>query len=217
MMTADRFTTEPSLPSPSPDSIVVIGGTFDPPHIAHTAFAQAACEHTDSECVIFVPANRSPHKPGVAPTVAHHRLAMLRLAIADVPEARISTFELDRPAPSYTVYTLEALRDAVGPETRIHLLMGADQAASFERWYQWQRILELASPVIAVRHGSDQPLAAILRRHPEWRSCVMPAPHLDVSATEIRNGIAAGRDVHELLHPDVLHYVIRQGLYGLAV
>ena len=97
-------------------SLGVLGGTFDPIHLAHLALAQEAAESLGLERVLFVPAGSPPHKPGVAITPGADRLAMVELAIAGNDRFVASRIELDRDGPSYTVDTLEALEASAGPK-----------------------------------------------------------------------------------------------------
>src|SRR6266481_1542191 len=96
-------------PKGGPRNIGVMGGTFDPIHLGHLAVAEEAREVLDLERILFVPARQPPHKPAGEVTSVEHRLAMVELAIADNPAFELSRIEVDRPGPSYTVDTLEAL------------------------------------------------------------------------------------------------------------
>ena len=82
------------------DPILIFGGTFDPPHLAHTALPPLVARRLDCKRILYIPAAANPLKTDAPPTAVEHRLAMLRLALADVPDAEISTIELDRPGPS---------------------------------------------------------------------------------------------------------------------
>ena len=201
--------------------LLVFGGTFDPPHVAHVALPPLVARRLGCERILYVPAAVNPLKTGYDPTPGAHRLAMLRLALARVPDAEISSLELDRPGPSYTVDTLEALRGQLEPETELYLLIGSDQALVFEKWKRWQRILELATPAVMVRPPLDE--AGYRRRLSEtysaqqaqrWLEWTADVPYLDVCATELRQRLLEAGDVRGLLQPAVLAYIRENGLYG---
>jgi nicotinate (nicotinamide) nucleotide adenylyltransferase len=152
--------------------VLVFGGTFDPPHLAHAQLPMLAAAQLGCDEILYVPAAINPLKSGtkLKPAPPEHRLAMLLLAVADVPGAKISTIELDRKGKSYTIDTLRALHKQQGnsvgssPSPRLrarppapspapifHLLIGADQALDFHRWKNWQEIIELATPAVMLR------------------------------------------------------------------
>ena len=117
--------------------IILFGGSFDPPHVAHVALPMAARQAVGADVVAYVPAAKAPHKLDKVQTDPKHRLAMLRLALGDVKHAMILTDEIDRAAggePSYTVDTLTALREKLGKDVKLRLLIGADQVRIFERF-----------------------------------------------------------------------------------
>ena len=126
--------------------VLIFGGTFDPPHLAHTTLAARAAALLECDNILFIPAAINPLKVNHPPASNEHRLAMLRLAIAEIPNAKTSTIELDRPGPSYTVDTLRSLKASrhQGIEASrenanaFFLLIGADQALDFHRWKEWR-------------------------------------------------------------------------------
>ncbi len=200
---------------------LVFGGTFDPPHTAHTTLPPLVAARLGCARIIYIPAAVNPLKTDLDLTPAHHRLAMLELAVADVPGAEISTIELDRPGPSYMVDTLELLRRKIDDDTQLVLLIGSDQAMSFHDWKDWPRIIELATPAVMVRPPLDE--AAFRRQLAErydpdeverWLSYAVAVPQLDVGATTVRERLASGGDVRGLLQPNVLAYAREHGLYG---
>jgi nicotinate-nucleotide adenylyltransferase len=202
--------------------ILLFGGTFDPPHVAHVALPLAAMEAVEAEALAYIPAAQSPHKAGAPPTPPRHRLAMLRLALASVPQAVVLTDELDRFAadprrPSFTVDTLEALRERLPRSVEMRLLLGADQLLAFHHWWRPERIIELAEPVVMLRppHTREALLAALDKSliKADWARRCVEVPQMDVSATEIRRRVAAGRPVSGLVAPAVADYIARQGLY----
>ncbi len=199
---------------------LVFGGTFDPPHTAHTTLPPLVAARLGCARIIYIPAAANPLKTDLDVTAAEHRLAMLRLAVADVPGAQVSTIELDRPGPSYMIDTLRSLRSRVGDKTDLVLLIGSDQAMSFHDWKDWARIIELATPAVMVRPPLD--MAAFRRQLAEryepdeverWLGYAVAVPQLDVDATSVRRRLASGGDVRGLLQPDVLAYAREHGLY----
>ena len=200
-------------------SLLIFGGTFDPPHLAHTRLPPLVAKRLGADRIIYVPAAANPLKPN-RPTPARHRLAMLRLAIASVPDAEIDSIELDRAGPSYTVETLEALRERYGDDVELRLLIGADQVPDFDRWREPQRILELATPAVLLRPPGDaRAFRERLAGFPphladRWVRWTVPVPPMDVTATEIRRRLSAREDVSDLLDPVVADYIREHGLYG---
>lgn len=203
-------------------SLIVFGGSFDPPHVGHVRLPQLARKKLRADVVVYVPAAISPLKTDRRPTPARHRLAMLRLALADEPHATILTDELDRAAdhpdrPSYTVETLTRLRERIGDEPAVHLLLGADQAPHFHQWKDFGRVLELASPLVMLRPPWTrdrllEALPAALDRA-AWESAIVELPPIDVSATAVRRRLAAGKNVAGMLDPAVARYIAEHRLY----
>lgn len=201
--------------------VLVYGGTFDPPHRAHVLLPAEARAAVEAEGVIYVPAGRPPHK-APSDTPGHHRLAMLKLALAERSDACISELELNRPGRSYTVRTLEALREQIGPGVTMRLLIGADMALIFGQWHRAERVEELAEPVVMLRPPYDR--EALLESLPadqrdRWARRIVPVSAMDIASTDLREKLHAGRiddSVRAALPTAVLNYIQNHGLYGLS-
>ena len=177
----------------------VLGGSFDPVHNGHLAIALAAVEQVGLDRVVFVPARRSPLK-GASPRAADEdRVAMLEAATRDEPRFAVSRVELDRAAPSYTVDTLEAMAG----DDRLYLILGADAAADLARWREPERVLRLATLVVASRDRVPVPESAI----------VLDTPLIDLSARDLRERAARGRSLRYLVPDAVWRYIEDRGLY----
>jgi nicotinate-nucleotide adenylyltransferase len=200
-------------------AIGILGGTFDPIHIAHLAVAEEAREALDLREVLFVPAGIPPHKVGMAITSGEDRLTMIELAIEDNPAFTASRVELDRTGPSFTVDTLVALRDARtvgGRAPEFVLILSAEAFTGFGAWREPQRILELASLAIVPRDGfPDATLASVQRELPESRDRVvlLDGPRLRMSASGLRARAAAGRSLRYLVPDAVAAYIEDHALY----
>jgi nicotinate-nucleotide adenylyltransferase len=201
-------------------SLLVYGGSFDPVHNTHLSLPQSVREKVGADMIGYVPAANAPHKQGRDRTPSHHRLAMLRLALAGSPNCVLLTHEIDRAAdgrPSYTVDTLEQLSVELGPDVRLMLLMGADMLGIFHKWYRYQRILELAEPVVMLRPPFDAP-ALLNALSPEldrdyWSGRIVKTQTSPISSTEIRGLVAAGKPIDHLVPAGVAAYIREHGLY----
>jgi nicotinate-nucleotide adenylyltransferase len=178
--------------------IGVFGGQFDPPHEAHVALARAAIDQLGLDRLIVVPTARPPHRPAPR-TDAETRLRMAAAAFADMPRVEVSRMELDRPGPSYTADTLEAL----APLGDLHLLLGADQLGALPAWHEPDRVRALATLAVAPRPGEATD---------EGVTRLAMAP-VDVSSSGIRAAVAAGADPRGLLPAGVAAIVSAAGLY----
>jgi nicotinate-nucleotide adenylyltransferase len=205
--------------APVHGALGILGGTFDPIHIAHLAVAEEARETLGLEGVLFIPAGRPPHKLDRTITPGDDRLAMIRLAIAGNPAFAASRMELDRDGPSYTVDTLLALRDerlAAGKTPDLVLILSAEALADFGSWREPQRVLELATLAVAPRDGfPDATRASIGRDFPGLgdRVLLLDGPRLRVSASELRARAAARRSVRYLVPDAVAAYIDDHALY----
>lgn len=200
-------------------SVGVFGGTFDPIHLAHLAVAQEAVEALGLERVVFVPAGHPPHKPGQPITPAAHRLAMVELAIAGNDRFAVDRLELDRPGPSYTVDTLEALGAASEPgvpQPDLMLILSAEAFLGLPTWNEPRRVLELARVAVAPRDGYPGAGRAFVAEHfPDQldRVVFLDGPRLRLSATELRERAAAGRSLRYLVPDAVAAYIDDHALY----
>lgn len=202
-----------------PGTLGVFGGTFDPIHLAHLAVAEEAAEVLGLERVLFIPAGRPPHKPGQEITPAKHRLAMVELAIAGNARFGVDRLELDRPGPSYTVDTLEALRAsraAAGASLDLTLVLSAEAFLGLMTWREPRRVLELARVVVAPRDGYPGAGPDFLAEHlPDLadRATFLDGPRVRLSASELRARAAAGRSLRYLVPDAVAAYIGDHGLY----
>ena len=198
------------------------GGSFDPVHAGHLHVARTAQAARALEHVVFVPAARPPHKPGRVLASGEERLAMLEIALRGEPSWSISSIELERSGPSYTVDTLRALPARLGlhAEARIHLLLGSDNLDGLERWREVEALLALAEPVVVDR-GDLGPavLERLARALPpaafaRLEAGVVVAPPLRVSASELRARLARGENPGDTLPAGVLEYIRSRAIYG---
>lgn len=211
-------------------AVGILGGTFDPVHLAHLALAHAALECLSLDRVLWIPAGQPPHRdcPGGTAT---HRLAMVQAAIAGEPRFELDASEVGSDAPSYSVHTLERLRCRFGDTVPLVLLMGADAFHGLERWYRWQELFALAHIAVATRPGFPlQDFTPTLAREYDRRRAshtgfaATPAGAIvtfelfagTVSATEVRTELAAGATddrLRQLLPKPVLDYIRQHKLY----
>jgi nicotinate-nucleotide adenylyltransferase len=216
--------------------ILLFGGTFDPPHLAHAKLPAQAATQLGCDEILYIPAAINPLKLAAGqplPTAKEHRLAMLLIAIADVPDSRISTLEIDRPRdqPSYTIDTLRQLhalyvRDQARDDNpQFQLLIGCDQAIDFHRWKDWHEILALAVPAVMLR--PPWTLASFesqLRKQysdveaEQWLGWTLHLPMMDISATRVRQLLQQGQfdQLAGLLDPAVIDYIRANNLYRSA-
>jgi nicotinate-nucleotide adenylyltransferase len=194
----------------------VLGGTFDPVHLGHLLLAERARDELALDRVLLVPAG-DPWRKGDRPiTPASHRLAMLRLAIAGTAEYEISTLEIERPGPSYTADTLEALSQQ-RPGEELVLILGEDALADLPNWHRPELIVQRATLAVARRPGcGEADVEALERQLPgiagRIRWLAMKA--IEVSASDVRERVRSGRSVRSLVPAAVESYIREHGLYA---
>lgn len=208
--------------------IGILGGTFDPIHYGHLRPAAEAREKLGLSEVRLIPAARPPHRD--EPTAsAQDRLIMARQAAEETPGFTVDDRELRRAGLSYTVLTLEELRRAMGANTPLCLLIGADALAGFTTWHRWQEIPSLAHLVVLRRPDSAvtadpatwpawaRPRAARvandLTASPAGRVIFVEASPQDISATAVRQRVARGESIAGLVPPAVEHHILQHRLY----
>ena len=198
-----------------PERIGILGGTFNPPHVGHVALARHARAELGLERVALMPAFAAPNKrvdrddPG--PT---QRLAMCRLAVAGTPGVEASGREIERGGVSYTVDTLQAIHDE-HPDVELTFIVGADTARTLAGWREPQRLLALAGLAVAERDGlgREELREALLGLHPSPRIEFLAMAPVAVSSSQVRERVAGGLDVDELVGERVAAYIAEHGLY----
>ena len=191
-----------------PGRLGVLGGTFDPPHLGHLLLAECAREALALDRVVFVPARVPPHKSGRRVTPAATRLALVRAALRGTGFA-VSTLELSRPGPSYTVDTLLALSRR-HPGAELFLVVGADSLLDLPHWREPGRIQELSSLAVAARPGvrvSRVPRA--VRGRLTW----LPNLPIGIASSDLRERVAQGRSIRFLVPDAVARLIARKRLY----
>jgi len=192
----------------------ILGGTFDPPHIAHLVMADQARSQLNLSRVLVVLAGQPPHKLGRPVTPIEHRLAMTQLAIADDPSLALSRVEVDRPGPHYTVDTLAELR-AARPEDDLYLLIGSDSLRDLMAWRDPARIVAQARLAVMRRPDAEPDMRALevalpgISARVEW----VDAPWLDISSSDIQRRVRAGLSIRHLVPTTVERYIVEHGLY----
>lgn len=203
----------------------LLGGSFDPVHVGHIALARSAETALKLTELRLIPSGNSWQKPEQQ-TAAHHREAMLELAVQNHPNWTIDRQEIVRGGSSYTVETLIALRKELGDEAALVLLMGSDQLHNLPTWHRYKEILSLAHIAVTQRervqlHEFTAPVDALLQEHgsdalqdiPSGNIVFFRMPAVSVSSTRLRHSLAHNEPVNELLAPPVLDYIRQHQLY----
>jgi nicotinate-nucleotide adenylyltransferase len=193
----------------------ILGGTFDPVHRGHLALAAAAHEELGLDAVVFVPAGEPWRKVDRVVSSGDDRLAMLQRAVQGEPSFEVSTLELERPGPSYTADTLEALRDE-RPAGEYFFVLGEDALGDLPNWRRPGRILELAKLAVARRadtppqelEGAEQRLPGLMERVVR-----LEMPLMAISSSEIRDRVRRGLPVGDMVLAAVEGYIREWGLY----
>lgn len=198
----------------------LLGGTFDPVHLAHLALAHAALDNLALDQVLWIPTGQ-PWQKTRPITPAVHRVAMVQVAIADEPRFGLSRIEVDRPGPSYTLDTVRALA-ATQSGTEWFLLIGQDQYTTLHTWRDWQALLALVVLAVANRplHPANPADSKAPQPHPDVQRLAhrqVALPMMDISSTDIRRRALEGTDFSHLVPPAVARYIETHGLYPSPV
>lgn len=194
----------------------ILGGTFDPIHLGHLLIAEESRVSLGLDQVLFAPAGRPWLKEGQPLTDSRHRLKMVELAVASNPHFRVIRNEVERSGLSYTVDTLEELRQQLSSDSELFFILGLDAFESFHRWKEPDRILELCRLVVVSRPGyADEERDRLLANYQDQsdRICVLPVHNVDFSATEIRRRAAQGISFRYQVPEAVETYIAEHGLY----
>lgn len=198
-------------------NVGVLGGTFDPIHIGHLVIAEEARTKLGLSEVLFVPAGQPWLKQDRDITPAAHRVEMVRRAIADNPQFKLCTLEVDRPGPSYTVDTLTFLQKQLGSKTSLFFILGRDTLAELPLWKEPQEVMQLCKLVVPPRIGSRD-LRHLGKAIPGLLDKViqLDMPVIGISSSEIRQRIAQGLPIHYLVPPEVEKYITEQRIYPVS-
>ena len=215
-------------------NVALFGGTFDPVHCGHLSAARAAAASFALERIYFVPASLPPHKLNRPITPFAHRVAMVALACAGVPQFIPSLLEAppesskeNRGEPNYSIGTVRRVAASLSPSDRLYFLTGADAFLDLPHWKEWVALLEACDFIIVSRPGF--PIAEIakvvpaeLRTGPGTASSIplrcstlhlLTTVEADVSSSEIRRRVAGGKSLAGLVPDTVADYIQKLNLY----
>lgn len=209
----------------------LLGGTFDPIHFGHLDAADAAQRAFGLDEIRFIPSHDPPHRPADPRASGFHRFALVALALAGHPLYRASDIELTREGPSYTTDTLRAICATGWQPSQLFFILGTDAFADIATWREFPAVLDGANFVAIARPGTT--LDAAAARTPALRSrlrgaetfgtgeigtfvYLVEARTRDVSSTSIRQRLAAGQPIDDLVPGPVARHIVAHGLYGAA-
>lgn len=195
----------------------IMGGTFDPVHYGHLVTAEGARFEFDLDQVLFMPSGIPPHKTTKQVTSTEHRYMMTLLATLGNPYFEVSRIDIDREGISYTIDTLQILREQYGEDCELFFITGADAIFEIIDWKDSDQLLRIAHFIAATRPGfslEEMPLATQkwVDEHGD-RFHVLRVPAMAISSTDIRNRVRCGHSIRYLVPEQVKHYIRRHRLY----
>jgi nicotinate-nucleotide adenylyltransferase len=202
------------LPAPErAERVGILGGTFDPPHSGHVAAGRAVTEALALDRLLLVVANDPWQKSGQrAISAAEDRYALTEALAAEIPGAEASRLEIDRGGPSYSVETAEQiLAEASGRPLDLFLVVGADLVPELVTWHRARDLQRLVTLAVVSRPANPAPAGP-----PGWRTVAVDGPQVAASSSEVRDLLAAGKPVDELVPAAVIRCIRRRGLYAVS-
>lgn len=217
--------------------IGLLGGSFNPIHKGHLHIAHQVHRMLQLDRVLFIPTGDPPHKDTASLAPAHHRLAMVKLAIASFPQFSVYEREIHFPGISYTIDTVTQLLKEYPDKTRFGFIIGLDAFLDIESWKNTPELLKLCQFIVLSRPGLSFAKLQDLSFFPttfsaqlarldsgilqqvqvnfpeEYPLILLAIPPCDISASAIRNGIGQGEPVHDWLPPSVESYILQHHLY----
>ena len=197
-------------------NIGVLGGTFDPIHMGHLIIAEEIRGQLDLTEVLFVPAGEPWLKMNNSISPAEHRVQMVRLAIADESFFKLSTIEIERAGPSYTIDTITQLKGQIGAEDKLFFILGWDNLMQLPQWSEPSRLVQMCNLVAVPRVGYAPPdLNTLESAIPGLSQSVilLGTPQIEISSSEIRSRVTRGLSIHHLVPEPVERYIRQHGLY----
>lgn len=208
-------------------ALAILGGTFDPVHIGHLTLALDVATKLQLDEVRLMPGFQPVHREAPSAT-AEQRLCMLQLAVSEHQKLTIDDREIRRQGPSYSLLSLQELRDETGIDTSLYFILGEDAFAHFDSWYQWQQLIKYCHLLIALRPGKHPEISPELTAfihanqyqgdgypHTAAGSVVLfDNTLLDISSTVIKNHLSEEGDISAFLPEKVAHYIKQHKIYG---
>ncbi len=208
-------------------SVALLGGTFNPIHFGHLNLANCLVDYLHVESVRMIPCAIPPHRetPSVS---AEQRLAMLQLAIDDHPLLTSDDLELRKSTPSYSIETVQQIRQQVGEETPLFFCIGMDSLLTIDSWHHWQQLLDYCHLAICPRPGYKLPIKGHLAEWIEQNLCddiarvktlaqgclhLCKIPLKDISSTAIRDSIKCAQSIDHLTPKSVVNFITKHSLY----
>jgi nicotinate-nucleotide adenylyltransferase len=189
--------------------IALFGGSFDPPHLGHLAFAHFALEALAPDRLLWLPAGRQWQKPDQVMAAGVHRVQMLKRLVDGEPRFVVDERELHRRGPSFTADTLREF-STEHPGAELMFLIGQDQYARLPTWYRVEVVVELATLVVVPRAGQAVVTPPGLSPH---RLRVLAMPEIPLSSTAVRDAVARGADISPMVGAQVASYIASHRLY----
>jgi len=193
----------------------LLGGTFDPIHIAHLIMAEECRSHLSLEQVFFVPAGIPPHKLNKPITSAEHRVDMVELAIASNPYFAVSRLDIDRPGPCYSIDTINLLSRQLADSVEIYFIIGTDSLIDMPTWHEPARLIELCRFAVVGRPSYQVDMDYLESVLPGVRSRIefVDAPGISLSSSDIKRRIHSGHSIKYQVPESVEEYIYSHELY----
>ena len=210
--------------------VAVFGGTFNPVHYGHLRLAEEVRDACGLDTVIFMPTFLTPHKQNEPQTPARVRLELVRRAISDNPGFSVSGLEIEREGRSFTIDTVRELLKE--PDTRVSLIMGSDSFNDIAQWHEYEELIRLSSFIVVPRPGypvrKPEEVLKVELASKFWYDSLSGAyvnssgnsitylatTPIDISSSDIRERVGAGRSVRYLLPDSVIEFIQEQCIYG---
>ncbi|MDP6459054.1 MAG: nicotinate-nucleotide adenylyltransferase [Candidatus Bathyarchaeota archaeon] len=197
----------------------ILGGTFDPIHMGHLIIAQEAAVRAALDEVWFIPTGQPWLKSGTRISPSDHRLEMVRRATRCNPGFKVSALEVDRPGPTYTVDTLESLREGAAKGDDLFLILGMDSLETLHRWHRPERLFDLCTLIGVSRpeHG-DFDLSSLdkICSGASGQVAIIDGPSIGISGAEIRRRVSQGLPITYWVPRAVEEYIHNHNLYQEA-